>query len=82
MHPDTQTIVIGYVSLDDLVRPSLRNVLQDTLLEAMACEKAVIGTRAGGIDAVIDCKNGRLVSTNDADELANTIIELLTSEHV
>jgi glycosyltransferase involved in cell wall biosynthesis len=49
----------------------------------MSCEKVVIGTRAGGItDAVIDCENGRLVSTNDADKLANTIIELVTSKHV
>ena len=80
MHPDTQTIVTGYVSLDDLVRPLLRNGSPNALLD---CEKAVIGTRAGGIrDAVLDCENGRLVSTNDADELANTIIELLTSEHV
>jgi glycosyltransferase involved in cell wall biosynthesis len=93
LHPDTQTIVTGYVSPDDLtayyslmdvfVQPSLRDELPNALLEAMACEKAVIGTRAGGItDAVIDCENGRLVSTNDADELANTIIELLTNEHL
>ena len=93
MHTDTQTIVTGYVSPDDLpayyslmdafVQPSLRDGWPNALLEAMACEKVVIGTRAEGItDAVIDCENGRLVSTNDVDELANTIIELWTNEHL
>ncbi len=30
--------------------------------------------------AVIDCENGRLVRTNDADELAETIDERLSHE--
>lgn len=69
--------------MDAFVQPSLRDGWPNALLEAMACEKVVIGTRAEGItDAVIDCENGRLVSTNDVDELANTIIELWTNEHL
>jgi glycosyltransferase involved in cell wall biosynthesis len=78
LHPDMQTMVTGYVSPDDLaayysfrdvfVQPSLRDGLANALLEAMACEKVVIGPCARGIpDAVSDCENGRLVSTNDAD---------------
>ena len=92
LNPDNQITVTGFVSPSDLpayyslmdvfVQPSLRDGLPNALLEAMACEKAVIATPAGGIaDAVTDCENGRLVSTNNADELANTIIELLTDEH-
>jgi glycosyltransferase involved in cell wall biosynthesis len=63
LHPGTQTIVTGYVSLDDLpaynslidafVRPSLRDEWPNALLEAIACETIVS-----------DCENGRLVSTN------------------
>jgi glycosyltransferase involved in cell wall biosynthesis len=92
-HPESKIMVTGFVSprdipayyalMDVFVHPSLRDGLPNALLEAMACEKAVIGTPVGGIkDAVIDGKNGRLVSTNNADELANTIDELLTDENL
>ena len=84
-------IVTGFISPADLpsyyslmdvfVQPSLRDGLPNALLEAMACGKAVIGTPVGGIiDAVVDCKNGRLVSTNNVNELADAIDELLTNE--
>jgi glycosyltransferase involved in cell wall biosynthesis len=90
-HPNVQIILTGFVSHKDLpayyslmdifVHPSLRDGLPNALLEAMACERAVIGTSVGGIsDAVIDCKSGRLVSTNNAEELANAIEGLLTNE--
>lgn len=92
-HPETRIVFTGFVSPQDLpayyslidvfVQPSLRDGLPNALLEAMACEKAVIGTPVGGIiDAVIDCENGRLVLTNDAVELANAIQELLTNEEL
>jgi len=55
------------------IHPSLR--------EAIACEKAVIGTPIGGIrNALTDCENGRLVRTSAASELANAINELLANE--
>jgi glycosyltransferase involved in cell wall biosynthesis len=87
-HPNAQIVVTGFVSPHDLpayyslmdvfVQPSLRDGLPNALLEAMACGKAVIGSSVGGIvDVIIDCENGKLVSTNDADELANRIDELL-----
>ena len=86
-HPTAQIVVTGFVSPKDLpfyyslmdifVQPSLRDGLPNALLEAMACGKAVIGTPVGGIaDAVVDCENGRLVSVNDANELADAIDEL------
>jgi glycosyltransferase involved in cell wall biosynthesis len=90
-HPEARIVVTGFVSPKDLpayyslvdifVQPSLRDGLPNALLEAMACEKAVIGASVGGIlDAVTDCENGRLVSTNNANELASTINELLSDE--
>jgi glycosyltransferase involved in cell wall biosynthesis len=90
-HPNANVIVTGFVSPRDLpayyalmdvfIHPSVRDGLPNALLEAMACEKAVIGSPVGGIeDAILDCKNGKLVSTNNADQLADTIDELLTNE--
>ena len=90
-HPNAKIIVTGFVPSRDLpayyalmdvfVHPSLRDGLPNALLEAMACEKAVIGTPVGGIkDAILDCKNGRLVPTNNANKLAETIDELLADE--
>lgn len=92
-HPKGQIILTGYLPHADLpayyslmdifVHPSLRDGLPNALLEAMACERAVIGTRVGGIsDAIIDGKNGRLVSTNNAEELAKAIEELWTNERL
>jgi glycosyltransferase involved in cell wall biosynthesis len=90
-NPDARIIITGFVSRNDLpvyyslmdvfVHPSLRDGLPNALLEAMACEKAIIATPVGGIpDAVTDCENGRLVRTNAADELAESIEELLRDE--
>jgi len=90
-NPQAQVVVTGFVSANDLpsyyalmdifIQPSLRDGLPNALLEAMACEKPVLATPVGGIvDAVLDCKNGRLVSTNNADELASAMDELLTNE--
>lgn len=92
-NPDTRIIVTGFVSQNDLpvyyslmdvfIHPSLRDGLPNALLEAMACEKAVIGTPVGGIlDVVIDCENGRFVRTNDPSELASVINELLADGNI
>ena len=92
-NPQAQIVVTGFVSTKDLpayyslmdifVQPSLRDGLPNALLEAMACEKPVIATPVGGIvDAVTDCKNGRLVSANTVDELADAMDELLTKENL
>ena len=90
-NPNANVIVTGYVSQNDLpvyyslmdvfVHPSLRDGLPNALLEAMACEKAIIATPVGGIvDVVTDCENGRFVRTNTVDELAESIDELLNNE--
>ena len=90
-HPNAQIFVTGFVPhvdlpayyslMDVFVQPSLRDGLPNALLEAMACERAVVATPVGGIpDAIADRKNGRLVSTNNATELAEVIEEVLTNE--
>jgi glycosyltransferase involved in cell wall biosynthesis len=90
-HPNAQIFVTGFVPhvdlaayyslMDVFIQPSLRDGLPNALLEAMACERAVVATPVGGIpDAIVDCKNGRLVSTNNATELAEVIEEVLTNE--
>ena len=90
-HPNAQITVTGYISqrdmpayyslMDVFVQPSLRDGLPNALLEAMACEKAVVGTPVGGIlDVVTDCENGRLVHTRNEMAMADVIEELLANE--
>ncbi len=67
-----------YALMDVFVHPSLRDGMPNALLEAMACEKAVIATPVGGTtDIIEDGKNGVLVKVEDADVLAGSILQLL-----
>lgn len=86
--PNAKIIVTGtiphkdmpayYALMDVFVHPSLRDGLPNALLEAMACEKAVIATPVGGtLDVLEDGKNGMFVEVNDASALAGTINDLL-----
>ena len=90
-NPNSQIIVTGYISPNDMpayyslmdvfVHPSLRDGLPNALLEAMACEKAVVATPVGGIlDVVKDGENGSTVPVNDADTLSSAITKLLVDE--
>jgi len=92
-NPETRIVITGFVSPNDLpsyyslmdvfVHPSLRDGLPNALLEAMACEKAVIASPVGGIvDAITDCENGKLVPVNEVGGLANGIEELLSDNHL
>ncbi|GEM_PF-233486 len=87
-NPAARVIVTGYVSPQDLppyyslidvfVHPSLRDGMPNALLEAMACERAIVATPVGGaLDVLTDGKNGMLVHVNDADALAEKIMDLL-----
>ena len=86
--PDLPVIVVPYTTsealpayynlIDVLALPSLRDGLPNALLEGMACECAIVGSRAGGIpDALVDGQNGRLVAPGNAEALACAIGELL-----
>ncbi len=87
--PDSRIIVTGIIShkdmpayyslMDVFVHPSLRDGMPNAVLEAMACEKAVVATPVGGVvDVVEDGKNGVLVNVNDAESLAESILQLLS----
>ena len=89
--PEARIIVTGYVSPQDLpgyyalmdifVMPSLRDGLPNALLEAMACEKAVVAASVGGmLDVLKDGENGKLVPAKDPSVLADAIHSLLTTE--
>jgi glycosyltransferase involved in cell wall biosynthesis len=65
------------------VLPSLKEGMSLSLLEAMACGKAIIGSSVPGIEDVItDGKNGLLVPAADSEALANAILTLLNDENL
>jgi glycosyltransferase involved in cell wall biosynthesis len=65
-------------SFDLFVMSSVTEGLGSAILEAMACERAVVGTRTGGIpEAVIDGQTGLLVPPHDEAALAAAIVRLL-----
>jgi glycosyltransferase involved in cell wall biosynthesis len=65
-------------SLDVFVMSSLTEGLGSAILEAMACERPVVATRAGGIpEAVSDGETGLIVPPHDDAALAAAIVRLL-----
>jgi glycosyltransferase involved in cell wall biosynthesis len=73
--------VLGLVkSFDLFVMSSITEGLGSAILEAMACSRAVVATRAGGIpEAVDDEVTGVIVPPRDEDALAAGIVRLLKS---
>jgi len=54
-----------------------------TIVEAMACRKPVIGTRVGGIPELIqDGKSGYLVRAQDVDAIAEKLVLLLSNREL
>jgi glycosyltransferase involved in cell wall biosynthesis len=63
------------------VLPSRFETFGIVILEAMACEKAVVATTAGGIPEIIENgKNGVLVNPDDEIGLAETLVAILKDE--
>ena len=92
-NPEARIIVTGQVPHKDLpsyyslmdvfVHPSLRDGMPNAVLEAMACEKAVIATPVGGmLDILEDGKNGMLINVNDANALAEKTLDLLDNSEL
>ena len=91
--PSSRIIVTGHIShknmpayyalMDVFVHPSLRDGMPNALLEAMACEKAIVVTPVGGVlEAIEDAENGKIVPVNDIDALTKTIEELLDNSNL
>lgn len=65
-------------SFDLFVMSSVTEGLGSAALEAMACSRAVVATRAGGLpEAVADGETGLLVPPHDEPALARAIVTLL-----
>lgn len=65
-------------SFDLLAMSSVTEGLGSVVLEAMACRRAVVATRAGGLPEVVDDgQTGLLVPPQDDDALAQAIVSLL-----
>ena len=66
-------------SFDLFVMSSVTEGLGSAVLEAMACGRAVVGTRAGGIpEAVVEGETGLLVPPHDDAAMAEAIVSLLS----
>jgi phosphatidylinositol alpha-1,6-mannosyltransferase len=67
-----------YRLMDVFWMPSLRDGMPNALLEAMACERPVVGTPVGGIrDLLNQPEIGRLVAAGDVSALAELTVRLL-----
>lgn len=63
------------------ILPSLWEGLPQVLLEAMACGTPIIATDVGGIPNLLQNeKNGLLVKSADPDEIAKSVLKLITNE--
>jgi glycosyltransferase involved in cell wall biosynthesis len=80
--PGFRTDVLGCIKGFDLfVLSSVTEGLGSSLLDAMACSRAIAATRAGGIpEVVVDGENGLLVPPRDHAAMAAAIVRLLNDE--
>ena len=77
--PDVLSV---HKAFDLFVMSSVTEGLGTSLLDAMACGKAIVATTAGGIPEVVkDGETGLLVPPRDPAALARAIIALLTDDH-
>lgn len=67
-----------YQSADLYLCASREDNLPNTIMEAMACGLAVVGSRVGGIPEMVDDEQtGRLVPGDDAPAMASVMLELI-----
>jgi glycosyltransferase involved in cell wall biosynthesis len=80
--PGFRTDVLGCIKGFDLfVLSSVTEGLGSSLLDAMACSRAIAATTAGGIpEVVVDGENGLLVPPRDHAALAGAIVRLLNDQ--
>src|SRR5947208_7720196 len=80
--PGFRSDVLGCIKGFDLfVMSSVTEGLGTSLLDAMACGRAIVATRAGGIPEIVDeGRTGLLVPPRDAAALAAAAVRALTDE--
>jgi glycosyltransferase involved in cell wall biosynthesis len=80
--PGFRTDVLGCIkSFDLFVMSSVTEGLGTSLLDAMACTKAIVASRAGGIPEVVEDEvNGVLVEPRDHRAMAAAIVRLIADE--
>lgn len=80
--PGFRPDVVGCMKRFDLfVMSSVTEGLGTSLLDAMACSKAVVATKVGGIPEVVDDgRTGLLVPPRDHHAMADAILRLLTDD--
>ena len=80
--PGFRTDVLGCIKGFDLfVMSSVAEGLGTSLLDAMACRKAIVATSAGGIPEIVDDGvNGLVVPPRDSHALAAAIVRALKDE--
>jgi L-malate glycosyltransferase len=80
--PGFRTDVLGCIKGFDLfVMSSVTEGLGTSLLDAMACARPIVATRAGGIPEIVeDGINGLLVPPRDARALADAIVAALEDQ--
>lgn len=59
--------------VNTLILPSHYEALPMSILEAMACGKAIISTKVGAIPEIVQEDNGILINVGEVDELVNAI---------
>lgn len=79
-HLEQRCDVARHLALCDLfLQPSHWDGLPNSVLEAMACERVVLASDAGGIpEAIEHGKSGFLLPRHQLDQLGPAILELLT----
>jgi glycosyltransferase involved in cell wall biosynthesis len=77
--PGFRTDVLGCIKGFDLfVMSSITEGLGTSLLDAMACARPIVATRAGGIPEIVEDRvNGSLVPVRDHHALAEAIVRAL-----
>ena len=80
--PGFRTDVLGCIKGFDLfVMSSVTEGLGTSLLDAMACSRPIVATRAGGIPEIVEDEvNGLLVPPRDHPALAAAIVRMLKDE--
>ena len=77
-NPSKETIKEIYCSSDIYIFPSRNDGWGLTVIEAMACKCAVVGTKTGALDEIgIDMQNCLISNTEDVEGLANNLFKLV-----